>query len=181
MGRCKSMQVVSSLKSFMRNVPHLPRSSIFCFLMLSILRGHLQGWTSANDCLIGKLLFNCSVMSDSLWPHGLQHARLPCPSGSPGTCSNSCPLSWHCHSTFSSSVSPFSSCPQSSPASGSFPISWLFPLSGQSIGASASVYSELPQNSPLDSFNMMAWWLQHYLCERQHFFFFHWQQLPSEV
>ena len=73
-------------------------------------------------------------------------------------CSNSCPLSWWCHPTTSSSVS---SCPQSFPASGSFPISWLFPLSGQSIGAlaSASVYPEFPQNSPLDGFNMMAWWL----------------------
>ena len=142
----------------MTDAPHLPTINIFCFLMMSLLRVHLQGWTAATDCLIDKLLFNCSVMSDSSWPDGLQHARLPCPSASPGVCSNSCPLSWWCHPTTSSSVS---SCPQSFPASGSFPISWLFPLSGQSIGAlaSASVYPEFPQNSPLDGFNMMAWWL----------------------
>ena len=60
-------------------------------------------------------------MSDSLQPHGLQHARLPCPSLFPGVCSNSCPLSQWCHPTISSSVAPFSSCPQSFPASGSFP------------------------------------------------------------
>ena len=62
--------------------------------------------------------FSCSVMSDSLWPHGLQHTRLPCPSPTPGACSNSCPSSWWCHPTISSSVIPFSSCLQSFPASG---------------------------------------------------------------
>ena len=71
------------------------------------------------------LLFSRSVMSDSLQPHGLQHARLPCSSSSPRTCSNSCPLSWWCHLTISSSVVPFSSCLQSFPASGSFPESTL--------------------------------------------------------
>ena len=91
------------------------------------------------------LLFNCSVMSDSLQPHGLQHARLPCPSSSPGACSNSCPLSQWCHPTISSSVIPFASCLQSFPASGSFPMSWLFALGGQSIGASASA-SVLPMS-----------------------------------
>ena len=82
--------------------------------------------------------FNLSVMSDSLRPHGLQHTRLPCPSPSPGICSSSCPLSWWCHPTISSSVVPFSSCLQSFPASGSFPVSWLFISGGQSIGALAS-------------------------------------------
>ena len=82
-------------------------------------------------------------MSDSLQPHGVQHARFPCPSQSPGVCSNSCALSQWYHPTFSSSVTPFFSCPQSFPASGSFPMSWLFPSGGQSIGASASV---LPMN-----------------------------------
>jgi len=67
-------------------------------------------------------LFSCSVMSDSLQPRGLQHTRLPCPSLSPGVWSNSCPLSRWCHPTISSSVTPFSSCPQSSPASESFPL-----------------------------------------------------------
>ena len=74
----------------------------------------------------------------TLWPHGLQHPRLPYPSLSLGVCSNSCPFSWGCHPTISSSVVPFSSCPPSSPASGSFPVSWLSASGGQSIGPSAS-------------------------------------------
>ena len=84
-----------------------------------------------------------SVTSDSLQPHGLQHARLPCSSPTPGVYSNSCPLSWWRHQTISSSVIPFSSCPQTFPASGSFPVSWLFASGGQRIGALASV---LPMN-----------------------------------
>ena len=82
--------------------------------------------------------FSCSVMSDSLWPHDPQHARPPCPSPTPGVHLNLCPLSLWCHPANSSSVVPFSSCPQSFPASGSFPMSQLFALGGQSIGASAS-------------------------------------------
>ena len=78
-------------------------------------------------------------MSDSLWHYGLQHTRFPCPSPIPRVCSNSCPLSWWCHPTISSSVVPFSSCFQSSPASGSLPMSWLFASGGQSIEALASV------------------------------------------
>ena len=74
-------------------------------------------------------------MSDSLWPHGLQHTRFPCPSLSPGVCSNSHPLNQWCYLTISSSVALFSSCPQSFPASGYFPMSRLFPSGGQSIGA----------------------------------------------
>ena len=85
-----------------------------------------------------NLHFSRSVMSDSLRPHGLQHSRPPCPSSTPGACSNSCPLSQWCHSTISTSVVPFSFCPQSFPASGSLPMSWLFTSGGQSIGASAS-------------------------------------------
>ena len=73
------------------------------------------------------------VVSDSLWPHGLQCVRLPCPSPTPRACSNSCPLSRWCHPTISSSVVPFSSCLQSSPASGSFLMSQFFTLGGQSI------------------------------------------------
>ena len=87
--------------------------------------------------------FSHSVVSNFLWPHGLQHARLPCPSPTPGACSNSCPLSRWCHPIISFSVIPFSSCLQSFPASGPFPKSQLFTLGGQSIGASASV---LPMN-----------------------------------
>ena len=75
--------------------------------------------------LIHSLLFSCSVMSNSLWPCGLQHTRLLCPSPSPRVCSNSCPLSWWRHPTISSSVVPFS-CLQSFPATGSFLMSWLF-------------------------------------------------------
>ena len=90
--------------------------------------------------------FSCSVMSNSLRPHESQHARPPCPSPSPGVYSHSCPLSWWCHPAISSSVIPFSSCPQSLPASGSFPMSQLFASGGQSIGVSASV-SVLPMNT----------------------------------
>ena len=84
-------------------------------------------------------------MSDSLWPHGLQHTRLPCPSTSPRVCSNSCPLNWWCHPTISSSLFPFSSCPQSSSPSGSFQMSQFFTSGGQSIGVSASA-SVLPMS-----------------------------------
>ena len=80
-----------------------------------------------------------SVMSEFLWPHGLQHARLPCPSLFLGVWSNSCPLSWWCHQTIASSVAPFSSCPQSFPQSGSLPMSCLFTSGGLSIGTSALV------------------------------------------
>ena len=83
--------------------------------------------------------FSQSVISNSLRPHGLQHTRLPCPSPTPGACSNSCPLSCWCYPTISSSVIPFSSCPQSFPASGCFPMSQFFALGSQSIGVSASV------------------------------------------
>ena len=79
------------------------------------------------------------VLSDTLWPHRLQHARLPCPSLSPGAYSNSCPLSQWCHPTISSSVAPLSSCPQYFPASESVSMNQLFASGDQSIGASASV------------------------------------------
>ena len=78
-------------------------------------------------------------MSNSLWPHGLQHARLPCPSPSPRACTSLSPSSWWCHPTISSSVVPFSSYLQSFPASGSFQMTQFFTSGGQSIGASASV------------------------------------------
>ena len=93
--------------------------------------------------------FSPSVVSDScgsLWPHELQHTRTPCPSPTPRVYPNSCPLSWWCHPTISSSVVPFSSCPQSLPASGSFPMSQLFASGGQSIGASASA-PVIPMNT----------------------------------
>ena len=92
-----------------------------------------------------QLLFTRSVVPNSLWPHGLQHARLPCPSPSPGVFSNTCPLSQWCHPTISSSVIPFSSCLQSFPSSGSSPMNHFFASGDQSIGASASA-SVLPIN-----------------------------------
>ena len=102
-------------------------------------------------------LFSCSVMSDSFQPHGLQHTRLPCPSPSPGTCSNSYSLSPWCHPISSSSVIPFSSCLQSFPASGCFLMSQLFVSGVQNIGVSASA-SVLPMNIQ-DSFPLgwTAW------------------------
>ena len=89
--------------------------------------------------------FSCSVVSNSLWPYGLQHPRLPCPSPTPRASSNSCPSSQWCHPTISSSVIPFSSWLQSFPALGSFPISQFFASGGQNIGVSAST-SVLPVN-----------------------------------
>ena len=97
--------------------------------------------------------FSCSVMSDSLQPHELQHARPPCPSPTLRVHSDSCPWSRWCHPAISSSVVPFSSCPQSLPASESFPMSQLFAWGGQSTGVSA-LASFLPKNtqdwSPLE-------------------------------
>ena len=89
--------------------------------------------------------FSVSVVSDSLWPHGLWHARPPCLSPTPGVYSNSCPSSWWCHPTISSSVIPFPSCLQAFPASGSFQMSQFFTSCGQSFGVSASP-SVLPMN-----------------------------------
>ena len=90
--------------------------------------------------------FSRSIVSDSLRPHESQHTRPPCPSPTPGVYSNSCPSSQWCHPAISSSVVPFSSCPQSLPASGSFPMSQLFTWDGQRIGVSASA-SVLPMNT----------------------------------
>ena len=97
--------------------------------------------------------FSHSVMSNFLWPHELQHARPPCASPTPRVCLNSCPSSQWCHPAISSSVVPFSICPQSLPASESFPMSQLFTWGGQSIGVSALALV-LPKNiqdlSPLE-------------------------------
>ena len=98
--------------------------------------------------LPSRVLINFISVAQScptLRPHGLQHTRLPCLSPTPGACSNSCPLSWWCHPTISASVIPFSSCPQSFPASGSFPISQFFASGGQSTGVSA-LASVLPMS-----------------------------------
>ena len=116
---------------------------------------------------VGRLLefssvqFSYSVVSNSLQPHGLQHARFPCPSPTPGVYSNSCLLSQWCHPNISSSVIPFSSWLQSFPASGSFPMSQLFTSGGQSIRASA-LASAFPKNIqgwfPLGLTNLVSSW-----------------------
>ena len=95
---------------------------------------------------ISSVQFSCSVVSESLQPHESQHARSPCPSPTPGVHPNPCPSSWWCHPAISSSVVPFSSCPQSFPASRFFQMSQLFASGGQSIGVSAST-SVLPMNT----------------------------------
>ena len=105
----------------------------------------LLGQLPSNHQCFSSVQFSSSVMSDSLQPHGLQHARPPCPSPPARVYSNSCPLSRWCHPTISSSVIPFSSCLQSFPASGSFPMSQFFASGSQSTGASAST-SVLPMN-----------------------------------
>ena len=103
-----------------------PGSSVLhCLLKFAQIRVH-----SVSLFQFSSVQFSCLVVSDSLQPHGPQHARPPCPSPTLRVCSNSCPLSQWCHPTISSSVIPFSSCPQSLPASGSFPMSQFFASSG---------------------------------------------------
>ena len=117
--------------------------SLVASLSLSLSLSFPMFWEIS--LMIPSVQHNHSVVSDSLWPRGLQHTRLPCPSPTPRAYSNSCPLSWWCHPTISSFVISFSSCLQSAPESGSFPMGQLFPSGGQSIGASASA-SVLPMN-----------------------------------
>ena len=105
----------------------------------------IDSYTTMTIRIHNSSQFSCSVMSDSLRLHALQHARLPCPSPTPGACPNSCLSSWWCHPTISSSVIPFSSRLQSFPASGSFQRSQFFASGGHSIGVSASA-SVLPMN-----------------------------------
>ena len=110
-----------------------------------------------NSRRFSSVQFSRSVMSDSLRPHELQHARPPCPSPAPGVYSNSCPSSWWCHPAISSSVVPFSSCPQSLPASGSLPVSQLFAWGGQSIGVSASASVLAVNNQDWSSLGWTGW------------------------
>ena len=120
---------------------------------MSINSGMNEDEVHIYNGIFSSVQFSCSVMSDSLQPHKPQHTRPPCPSPTPGVHSDSRPSSQRCHPAISSSVVPFSSCPQSLPASGSFPMSQLFTWSGQSIGVSALV-SVLPMTiqdwSPLE-------------------------------
>ena len=112
-----------------RTLGHIHMVKYSSFIMKELIRGGAEEfWVQ----------FSHSVTSNSLQPHGLQHTRLPCPSPTPEACSNSCPSSQWCHPTSSSSVVPFSSCPQSFPASGSFQMSQFFTSGGQSTGVSAS-------------------------------------------
>ena len=103
----------------------------------------ISTWNTGTE---GAVQFSCSVVSDSLWPHESQHVRPPCPSPTPGVHSDSCPSSQWCHPAISSSVIPFSSCPQSLLASESFPMSKLFAWGGQITGVSA-LASLLPKNT----------------------------------
>ena len=117
--------------------------------------GHISGKLGNLSPAAGSpLQFSRSVVSDSLRPHGLQHAKPPCPSSNPGVYSNSCPSSHWCHPTISSSIVPFSSCLQFFLASGSFPMSQFFASGGWSIGVSASA-SVLPMN--IQDWFPLAW------------------------
>ena len=125
------------------------QGSNLCLLHCRWILCLLSHWgiLAYNMHLWHSVQFSHSVVSDSLPPKEPQHARSPCPSPTPRVYPNSCPLSWWCHPTISSSVVPFSSCPQSFPASGSFPMSHLFTSDDQSIGVSATT-SVLPMNTP---------------------------------
>ena len=131
-------------------------NKISCVVVVQLL-SHVWLCDSMNFSLTGfpvlycfpsfsSVHFRCSVISNTLWPHESQHARPPCPSQTPRVYSNSCPSSRWCHPAISSSVIPFSSWPQSLPASGSFPMSQLFSWGGWSVGVSASA-SFLPMNT----------------------------------
>ena len=117
----------------------------------AVSRDSLFLWTCFSKFTWQLVQFSHSVVSDSLWPHEPQHARPPCPSPTPGAHPKPCPLNQWCHPTISSSVVPFTFCPQSFPASGSFPMSQLLTSGGQSIGVSAST-SVLPMNT-------QDWWI----------------------
>ena len=149
--RIVDLQCFISRCTASESVVHIHGSTLLFFKFFSH-RGHYRVWSSVpwatQHVLISypfclSVRFSHSVVSDSLWPHGLQHVRLPCLSPTPGACSNSYLLSWWYHPTISFSVIPFSSCLQSFPASGSFLMSWFFASGGWSIGASASI---LPVN-----------------------------------
>ena len=123
------------MNKFMNKTFQPPLSQVMCILVMGSM-----GWADSS------VQFSRSVVSDSLRPRELQHARPPCPSPTPGVHPNSCPSSRWCHPAISSSVVPFSSCPQSLPVSRSFPMSQLFTWGGQSIGVSVSA-SILPMNT----------------------------------
>ena len=137
------------VKTKVETTERLRRTTIICKTFSgSISTFHLVLCVEVNATLtFSSVQFSHSVVSYSLQPHGLQHTRPPCPSPTPGVYLDSCPLSRWCHPTSSSSVIPFSSCPQSFPASGSFQMNQFFTSGDQTIGVSASV-SVLPMNIP---------------------------------
>ena len=122
------------------------------------LKLYTDSWASRNSLSVWSVssvqFSSVAVMSDSLWSHGVQHARPPCPAPTPRVYSNSCLLNWWCHPTISSSVVPFSPLLQSFPASGSFPMSQLFMSGGQSSGVSPST-SVLPKN--IQDWSPLGW------------------------
>ena len=129
------------IKTVWRNSYSVVVYSLVCFFAF-LFSTFVRGYVVYSLC-ISSVQFSRSAVCDPLWPHGLQHPRLPCLSPTPRACSNSCPSSWWW--TISSSVILFSSCLQSFPASGSFPMSLFFSSGGQIIGVSASA-SVLPMN-----------------------------------
>ena len=138
-------------------LPFLALSTLLIVTIIFNLKLEHTGFQKALLYIINiftSFKFSPSVMSDSLWPHDPQHTRPPCPSPAPGVYPNPCPLSRWCHETISSSVVPFSSCPQSFTASGSFQMSRLFTSGGQSIGVSASA-SVLPMNT--QDWSLLGW------------------------
>ena len=129
------------ISAFKKNKIKTHRNSLACLTCFCLLS-------------ISSVQFSCSVVSDFLWPHELQHTRSPCPTSTLEAHPDSCPLSWWCHPTISSSLVPFSSCPQSFPASGSFQMSQLFASGGQSTGVPASA-SVLPMN--IQDWSPLGW------------------------
>ena len=127
--------------------------TVACKAHLSIGFSRQEYWSGLPRPPPSSVQFSHLVVSDSLWPHWLQHTRLPCLSPTPRDCSNSCPSRWWCHLTISSSAIPFS-CLQSSPASGSFPMSQFFASGGWSIGVSASG-SVIPMN--IQDWSPLGW------------------------
>ena len=132
LGTGKTCRTCESFSTMMNEMTHLFQ---YCQkrVILLLHPNHLPLFSkSLSSVQFSSVIQSCPTLWD---PHGLQHARLPCPSPTPRACSNSSPSSWWCHPIISSSVIPFSSCLQSSPASGSFPMSHFFTSGGQSIGA----------------------------------------------
>ena len=140
-----SWSKLTIIKSLWENINRWMDKEIVLHIYNGILLNHKEGWISISWTEVDVPPF-CYVQTClTLWLHGLQHVRLPCPSPTPRDCSNSGPSRWWCHSTISTSVVPFSSCLQAFPAPGSFPMNQFLTSGGQSIGVSAST-SVLPMN-----------------------------------